>query len=349
MNWQQTHKDFRLNGRIFTSVKSLLGYSKIIEDKNISFFLTEWFSDKDYVIAHTSGSTGKPKPITILKKHMINSAKATAEFLKLPNNTKALLALSTQYIAGKMMLVRAIINGWKLDVVNPSSTPLNGINKTYNFTALVPLQVQNSLDKLECIDKILIGGGAVSVSLLADLQKINSTCFASYGMTETITHIAIKQLNGKQKSTYYQTLPNVSITVDNRNCLVIDAPKIASSIIVTNDLVNIINKHNFQWLGRVDNVINSGGIKLIPEQIEKKLSDIIANPFFVFGQKDDLLGKKLILIIEDKENLSLKNRVFKLDTLEKFQKPKAIYFLDKFEYTETKKINRKKTISLLSL
>ena len=375
MNLDQNkwHKDFQLNGVSFDNVDEILLYSKDFS-LEIHNFLVNWFSEDIIINVQTSGSTGKPKPIQLKKELMINSAKATGIFFDAKENTTALLCLPIQYIAGKMMLIRALALGWHLDIVASNSKPLEHINKDYDFTAMVPLQLENSLSKLNLIKKLIVGGGVVSNDLQEKLQNISTQVFATYGMTETITHIAIKKLNKStslrgrmtkqslnrnqltssekaNNNKFYQTLPNITIYIDQRNCLVIDAPKVSEEIIFTNDVVELISDTQFNWLGRFDNVINSGGIKLHPENIEEKLLKIISNRFFVTGISDEKLGEKLILIIESDNSTEMKktllNEIKKSKLLSKYQVPKEIYFMARFKETETGKIQRKNTLALL--
>ncbi|WP_233884243.1 AMP-binding protein [Tenacibaculum piscium] len=358
MNKQRFHKSFKLNDTSFLSEEEVLVFSDKIS-KSIHTFLSDWFNDKDFVIVQTSGSTGKPKPIKLQKEFMKNSAFATGIFFNLSENTTALLCLSADYIAGKMMLVRALTLGWKLDIVKPDSNPLKSeklFKKHYDFSAMVPLQLRNSLSELHKIDKLIVGGGVVSSDLIKAVQNISTNIFATYGMTETITHIAVKKLNNFKShqlvsDANYTILSNVKITTDTRNCLVIEAPKVSEEKIITNDIVKLISATKFEWLGRFDNVINSGGVKLHPEKIEEKLSEIITSRFFVIGISDAILGEKLILIIENKisseEEKTLKKAVENLKTLSKFEVPKEIYFIDNFIETETNKIQRKKTWNLI--
>jgi O-succinylbenzoic acid--CoA ligase len=186
--------------------------------------------------------------------------------------------------------------------------------------------------------------------LLSKIQEVKTEIFATYGMTETITHIAVKRMNviaSGAKQTHYKTLPNIQISLDKRGCLVIDAPTISEEKVVTNDLVELISSTEFKWLGRIDNMINSGGIKLIPEQIEEKLAEIIENRFFVAGKKDEILGEKLILIVEGIKNGDLLNKIQQLKSLSIYEIPKEIYFLEKFTETQTNKIDRVKTLGFL--
>lgn len=350
----QFHENFKLNGVSFSSEEELIVFSRTISN-SIANFLSDWFHQKDFVTVQTSGSTGKPKPIQLKKEFMKNSALATGTFFNLKENTTALLCLSTDYIAGKMMLVRALTLGWQLDVVKPESNPLKGVEKQYDFSAMVPLQLRSSLNELSKVDKLIVGGGVVTADLIAAIQNISTKVFATYGMTETITHIAVKKLNDlpliREWRSLYKTLPNVLISQDNKNCLIIEAPKVTIEKIVTNDVVNIVSKTTFEWLGRIDNVINSGGIKLHPERIEEKLSEIIEQRFFVSGIKDEVLGEKLILIIEDVTSSGVESfllsKIKKESSLSKFEIPKEVYFLPQFIETETKKIQRKKTLDLI--
>ncbi|WP_111709307.1 AMP-binding protein [Lutibacter citreus] len=378
MNKQHFHKNFKLQGSSFKNVEELLEFSESISVE-VYDFLCNWFNSKKYVQVKTSGSTGTPKLIKLQKEFMINSALATGTYFNLGEYTSALLCMSVNYIAGKMMLVRALTLGWELDVVAPSSNPLKG-NKVYDFCAMVPLQLNNSLVEINTIKKLIVGGGVVSNELLSKIQNVETEIFATYGMTETITHIAVKKLNNlknviasETKQSHYKVLPNISISADIRGCLIIKALNVSSEVVNTNDIVELISESEFKWLGRYDSVINSGGIKLIPEQIEEKLSSIISERFFVAGFKDSVLGEKLVLIIEklvtEKSKSSISNnnlseniisiplnhqkeyeeKVRNLKSLLKFEKPKEIYFIAKFIETPTKKINRQKTIRLLNL
>ena len=340
------HKGFRLNGVSFSSEAALISFT---ENSSISItnFLTDWFNNDDFVIVKTSGSTGKPKPIRLQKEFMVNSALATGNFFDLKEKTTALLCMSTDFIAGKMMLVRALVLGWELDVIAPTSKVI--LNKNYDFSAMVPLQLRNSLSQINKIEILIVGGGAVSNDLLDAIQTVTTKVFATYGMTETITHIAVKKLNkftkpGLDLSTNYKVLPNVTISQDERNCLVINAPKVSSEKIITNDVVQLLSNTEFEWLGRFDNVINSGGIKLHPEKIEEKLSKIIQQRFFVAGIPDEVLGEKLVLVIEGLQN---EMNIAEFNTLTKYENPKEIYFIGDFIETDTKKIQRSKTLDLI--
>ncbi|WP_296636886.1 AMP-binding protein [Polaribacter sp.] len=353
MNSINFHKDLKLNGYSFSSNEDLLRYVKTIS-KDIALFLEEWFNDKDYIIVKTSGSSGVPKHIQLHKKLVVNSAKATSTYFELPSKTTALLCLPINYIAGKMMLVRSLTLGWHLDIGLISSSPLDRNDKTYDFSAMVPLQVENSLQNLHKIRKLIVGGGSISNLLLERLKKNTATqIYETYGMTETITHIAIKPIQSsvysisKNSTSYFKTLPGVTIYKDIRNCLVIKAPEITKEVVFTNDVVNLISDNQFEWLGRFDNIINSGGIKLNPEYIERKIAKIISYRFFIASIFDKKLGEKVILVVEcEKESFNKLNlNIFK--ELTKFETPKNTYFLKEFITTESGKIQRNKTLKLV--
>ena len=325
-------------------------------EKSLYQFILDWLNDKNTITVKTSGSTGTPKLIQLEKQKMVASALATGEYFGFEKNQTALLCLPCAYIAGKMMVVRSFVWDLNLITVNPSSNPLENIHTPITFSALIPLQVIQSLtyhkSKLNQIEQLIIGGGVVDSTLQAQLQTINTACFATYGMTETITHIAIKPLNGKDKSDVYQALKGVDFSTDTRNCLVIYAPHVANEKIITNDIIALKSSKSFEWLGRWDNIINTGGIKVSPEQVENRLSTLIFNRFFIAAQADEKLGERIILLIEDKEwNMQRINNLkekMKLH-LNKFQIPKTIYFLPKFVETPTGKVQRTKNLLQLSM
>lgn len=348
--WHNIHPDFKFNG-FSCSLEDLseIGYSLVKEgnphEVDIGEFVLDWISNRPTLDVFTSGSTSKPKRIELDKEHMVNSALATGEYFKLRPKQSALLCLPCTGIAGKMMLVRAMVLGLHLDEVEPTSTPLSHNQKQYDFTAMVPLQVQNSLVDLSRIKTLIIGGAPVDDKLRSKLLKIHLRAYETYGMTETITHIAVKEI-APEPSPYFEALPHVNLATDDRGCLIIEAPKISEEKVVTNDLVELVSETRFKWLGRYDSIINSGGIKLMPETIETKLAPIITTRFFVTGIPDQALGQKLVLVIEGKP--SSKNQLIEqiksLKDISKYEVPKEIYFVKSFVETTTQKIHREKTI-----
>jgi len=336
------HNYFKLNG-YHLNAKDLcrIAYSFIKEgdayEQSIGEFFLDWFDKKDYIEMTTSGTTGLPKLVRLKKQAMIQSALATGDFFDLKPGDKALLCLPTQFIAGKMMLVRSLILGLELDVVSPSLHPLELNTTTYDFVAMVPLQVQNSIAGLSKVRKLIIGGAKLDSPLEEKLLPLKTEIYETYGMTETITHIAAKRLG----DSVFSILPNVKISQDDRQCLVINVATISDEPIVTNDLVELLNEQQFKFLGRIDNVINSGGVKLIPEQIEAKLIGKINSRFFVTGLPDTTLGEKLVLVIEG-EKQDFEPDFF--DVLGKYEKPKEIVFVSKFKENENGKLLRKPTL-----
>lgn len=340
----KVHNYFKLNG-YHLNAKDLCraAYSYVKEgdayEQSIGEFFLDWFDKKDYIEMTTSGTTGLPKVVRLQKQAMIQSALATGDFFDLKPGDKALLCLPTQFIAGKMMLVRSLILGLELDVVAPSLHPLALNSTIYDFVAMVPLQVQNSIEGLHKVRKLIIGGAKMDSSLEEKLLPLKTEIYETYGMTETITHIAAKRLG----DSVFSILPNVKISQDDRQCLVIHVSTISDEPIVTNDLVELLNDQQFIFLGRIDNVINSGGVKLIPEQIEAKLIGKINSRFFVTGLPDATLGEKLVLVIEG-EKQDFASDFF--DVLGKYEKPKEIVFVPKFKENENGKLLRKPSLQV---
>lgn len=341
---KNVHNYFKINGfHLNAEELRRVAYDYIKEgdgnEQAIGEFLLDWFDDKEYIEMRTSGTTGLPKLVQLEKQAMIQSALATGDFFKLEPGDKALLCLPVKFIAGKMMFVRSIILGLELDIVEPSTQPLALNTKSYDFVAMVPLQVQNSIHALKNIKKLIVGGAKMDASLEEKvLPLIKTEVYETYGMTETITHIAAKKVG----ENVFTVLPNVKIAQDDRGCLVVTVPTISEDAIVTNDLVEIIRENQFMFLGRIDNVVNSGGVKLIPEQIEAKLNGKINTRFFVTGVPDTTLGEKLILVIEG-EKQDFANDFF--DVLDKYEKPKEIVFVPKFKENENGKLLRKPSLS----
>lgn len=340
--YENVHQQFKLNGfHLDREDLRRVAFSFIKEgedfEKPVGDFILDWFDARTYLEVSTSGSTGLPKLIKIDKQAMVNSALATGDFFDLYPGNRALHCLPVKYIAGKMMLVRAMILGLDLDFVAPSLQPLKDNDKHYDFVAMVPIQAQHSLKELKRVKKMIVGGAKMSRKLENALSKLSTEVYETYGMTETITHIAAKKTGEKA----FTVLPNVTITIDDRNCLVIHAPKISEELIVTNDIVELRGENQFVFLGRFDNIINSGGIKLIPEQIEEKLSGKIESRFYVTAKPDVDLGEKLVLVIEG-EKYEIDPIIF--ENLDKYEKPKEILFVPQFKETKTNKILRKESL-----
>jgi o-succinylbenzoate---CoA ligase len=347
----------------------------------VESFINTWQSGIETLSIQTSGSTGNPKLIEIKRKQFLASVEFTKNNFGLNQSSKALSNLHIDYIAGKMMLIRAIEIGFEIDVVEPSSNPFLVVpsERYYDFLSFVPLQIetiidsQTSIDKLNKAQSIIIGGAAVNSNLKQKLQSIKSPVFATYGMTETVTHIAKKQLNGVKQSEYFEIFDGVEIKKNEDNCLEIKSESTDNLWITTNDIVEIFEDDNnqqfdfkkidltlnpstegvetsfktikyFKLIGRKDNIINSGGVKIQLEKVENILAEFIQNRFFCWGIKDEKLGQKLVVFIEQKSNFSNENQI-KSEKLTKFEVPKAYFSIESFIETPSAKIDKIKTVN----
>ena len=344
ITYKNIHNRFKLNGIHITRDEMFyVAYCFIKEgepfEQHIGTFLLDWFDEKSYIELSTSGTTGLPKIIRIEKQAMLDSALATGDFFGLEPGDTMLHCLPTNYVAGKMMWVRSFILGLDMKFVEPTSNPLDKIDESFEFCAMVPLQAKNSLESLKQkkISKLIIGGVRIHKSLEEELVDLPIEIYETYGMTETITHIAAKKIG----AVAFTTLPNVTVTTDDRQCLVVQAKKISTYDIVTNDIVKLISDTQFIWEGRIDNIINSGGIKLLPEKIEDKLSKLITRRYFVFGKEDESLGEKVVLYVEGAPFV-IEESVF--DVLNKYEIPQEIIFISRFQETATGKIMRNESV-----
>ena len=338
-----------------------------IEHESVRIFLIEWFSDSPTVNLHTSGSTGVPKLIVAEKSRMIASAKMTLDYLGLKPGDTALLCLSVNYIAGKMMIVRAIVGGLNLLIGDLSSNPLQNEERHIDFAAMVPLQVYNSFrdknGRFSRIGKVIIGGGAIDRNEENFYSTLPNEIYATYGMTETLSHIAMRRINGDKRSPYFTPMDGVDVKVkvengENIGTLVIKAPRLCAETLYTNDNVEMRSDGTFRILGRKDNVVCSGGIKLQIEEIEAKLANIIHVDFAISSKPDEKLGEKLVLVIEDSKerhvatsSSALLSSYLGFDLtacLEKYEIPKEVFYILHLPRTESGKIARAKLKQMLS-
>ena len=323
-------------------------------------FLSEWNNDSDRVLVHTSGSTGKPKPMMVEKKRMLNSARITCDFLGLKPGDSALLCMSLDYIAGKMVVVRSIERHLHLISVSPSGHPLKDIdlkdaNGEITFAAMVPMQVYNTLqvpeerERLTHIRHLIIGGGAIDASLEKELQALpgNIAIWSTYGMTETLSHIALRRINGAEASEWYQPFDSVKISQTDEGCLVIEAPLVCAETLVTNDIVEIesyiynkVEKLRFRIKGRKDNVVCSGGIKIQIEEVEEFLKPHLEKPFMLAKKKDEKFGEIAVLLSEDKEIKTVEATVRRLLSDHKYWIPREFLHVEHLPLTETGKPKR---------
>lgn len=326
------------------------------EEKVISF-LKEWQSDSTKVPVQTSGSTGIPKVFEIEKNKMLNSARMTCDFLKLKEGNTALLCLPVEYISGKMMVVRALERKLKLIITPPSIKPLEELDQEIDFCAMSPLQVENSLKHLHFIKNLIIGGAQVSQSLKNKISQslkdknTETTVYETYGMSETLSHIALKQIYPVSEE-YFSVFKGIEIALDERRCLKISAPALHPEILQTNDLVELKDDRHFKFLGRIDNVINSGGLKIHPEELESLLHRYIPREAAFLGVNDEKLGQKLVLVIEGDQTKDLTSQLDEAlkETEKTFSKnhlPKTIYFIPVFPRIPNGKLNRKELLHFL--
>lgn len=315
------------------------GYRALLEET-----LAQIKGSNAHFSIRTSGSTGKPKVITLKKEYMFASAEATIDFLDISRGARALLCLPADKIAGAMMLTRAIVGDWRLSVVEPRAEPLKGLaNEYFDFAAMVPFQVKNSWQSLNQVEKLIVGGGAVDEDLVQQMRSLKTQCWHTFGMTETISHVAMRSLSPNTESVF-KALPGVEFETDQSQRLIIVAPHIGIERMLTNDLVHLINNKSFAWLGRMDNVVNSAGIKLFPESLEQKIN--LPFNFFLTGLPHADLGEQLVMLIESSTPLSDDMLEEALSALGRYEKPKKIYYLPKFHHTDNGKLQRKATLKL---
>jgi len=325
-------------------------------------FCKDWLSGKDQFAFHTSGSTGTPKKILLNRTQLEASAKATINALQLAPDENIFVCLNTQLIAGTMMLVRGMMLGCEIHIDEPTSDPLRNIseNHEYSFASFVPMQIHSvfsdnpeNLSKLNRFRNILIGGASINSLLEKKLSALTTNIFHTYGMTETVSHIALQRI-GKEDS--FTILPGVEIKTDNRNCLEIKAGSTDNKWIVTNDIVELENEKKFRVMGRADEIINSGGLKILPQKIEKALLETLSglnihiDDLFISSEKDEILGERIIAVLCCPTiSKTDKIRIFeKMTTIvSKYEVPKEIYSLPFFEKTSSGKTDKLRTIELL--
>ena len=311
----------------------------------VAAFLEEWNSDTDTLQIHTSGSTGKPKEVRAEKKRMIASARMTVDFLGLKPGDTALLCMPVRYIAGKMVIVRSVVAGLKLIAVTPSGHPLSDVDSAPDFAAMIPMQVFNSLHvaeerrKLMQIRQLIIGGGAIDEKMARELKRFPNAVWSTYGMTETLSHIALRRLSGPDASDWYTPMEGVDVSLSEEGTLVIHAPSVNPEILVTNDLAEFNGSGQFRILGRRDNTINTGGIKVQIEDVEQRLKETISTPLAVTSVPDEKLGERIVLLLQEPlpetENLSRA-----IDSLPVYWRPKQILSVNEIPMTPTGKPDR---------
>ena len=311
-------------------------------------FLAEWQNDSPCLTVHTSGSTGNPKLLLVEKERMRQSALMTLSFLGLEKEDTALLCMPLDYIAGKMMVVRSVVGQLRLISVPPSGHPMADSavrDVSIAFAAMVPLQVYNSMqvpeecERLKRITHLIIGGGAVDPDLEKCLHDFPNAVWSTYGMTETLSHIAMRRINGEHASSWYEPLPGVKVSQDADGCLVIHAPRVCEQTLKTNDIVELhADGQHFKILGRKDNVICCGGIKIQAEQVEELLKPHFSVPFYIAKMKDAKFGEIPVMVTESEDKTIVEDIL--RHVLPKYWIPRKIITVRKLPVTETGKPKR---------
>lgn len=334
------------------AVKKLIQNKKPETARESEFigFLREWYSSGNYIEVKTSGSTGSPKILRLKKEFVAESAQRTLQFFNLKKNDRILYCLPLHYIAGKLMVIRALLGELDLFLAEPSTDFSFLKEEKFRFAAMVPNQVSKILNTegkpwsfLENIEELLIGGSSVPTLLEKALQKVPTACYSSYGMTETATHIALRKINGTGADGWYHCLENIRISLSSEGCLQIFMPGLEIQPLQTTDLAKLKDEKTFRILGRSDNVIISGGIKFSPEQIEKKLEPFISEPFLISSLPHKSLGEQLVLVVEGEKSDVEKKRLLEIcrSQLEKYEQPRQLLFVSEIPKTENGKPNRK--------
>lgn len=307
---------------------------------SLNDFASQWLSDSDYIVAHTSGSTGKPKEILLPKADMRVSARATIERFSINSASIIGAPLSINYIAGKMMWVRAHEAGCKL-LDMPVSNEVT-VNCDIDLLAIVPSQVESILSQADAprrIKNLIIGGAPLNDSLRRELTAKGFNAFMTYGMTETCSHVALSKVSDGDN--LFKAMPGISFSSDSRGCLVINAPQYSFKQLVTNDIVNLVSPTSFIWIGRHDNIINSGGIKISPEQLENSIKKFINKDFYIVGEPDDKWGQVAVMVFEGHRDEETEILQSMRENLDHRLCPKKAIAVDKLPKTSNGKIQRK--------
>lgn len=350
--------DIKRQSLLIEGVRYTVGNLELLKDKSgegtsssdypLYDFLTRWFDDSPFMTVQTSGSTGVPKSLTVRKQQMMQSARLTCEYLDLKEGDTVLLCMNLRYIGAMMVVVRALVAGLNLIVRPASGHPLSDVNVPLRFTAMVPLQVYNTLqvpeerERMKQVEVLIIGGGAVDEALLAEIRQLPGAVYSTYGMTETLSHIALRRLNGVSASEHYDPFSSVTLSLSSEGTLVIEAPLVCDEVLQTNDMARIFPDGSFMILGRKDNVINSGGIKIQTEELEDKLRALISLPFAITFVADERLGQAVVLLIDSRMRGNVVNLRSKIETcFSTYYRPQYVFLTEEIPHTGNGKIDRK--------
>jgi o-succinylbenzoate---CoA ligase len=341
------------NETLITEYESKLSSSVPEWQKDVYRFILQWLDPVDHITVKTSGSTGEPQKIILKREWMLYSALQTCRFFNLNVSSTALLCMPAAYIAGKMMIVRGFASKLNLICTEPSANPFADLETVIDFAAITPYQLYASLETLKTapVKTIIVGGGEISDSMNRKIQDLPVNIFATYGMTETSSHIAIRKVNTPDKDDYFTVIGETAITSDPRGCLVLENPDLFEGTLITNDLVEIADKNRFRWLGRFDNIINSGGIKIIPEAIEITISNLRKEKMIITSLKDDQLGEKVVLAIEtdqmnDDEKTELIQKIKQQVPI--YSDPRKVFAVKELPLTPNGKPNRIRLKEIIS-
>ncbi|MBN2637078.1 MAG: AMP-binding protein [Prolixibacteraceae bacterium] len=346
-------KHIRLNGKD-VEISALIGSST--EKSELIDFLKEWYSPKSFIEVKTSGSTGIPKTIRLEKEFVAASSLRTIQFFQLKEGDRILHCLPVKYIAGKLMIVRALLGNLDLFIAEPETDFSFLQTEKFKFAAMVPAQVNKILNSeleigswFQNIAQLLIGGSAIPFVMEQKLQAISTACYSSYAMTETATHIALRKINGSEATEFYQCFEDIHVQLSEEGCLQIFLPGLEKQLLKTTDLAELKDDKTFRILGRTDNVIISGGIKYSPELLEKKLEPFIEVPFHFSSLSHESLGEQLVMIMEGNEDDKITNEIKDIckKQLSRYEQPKQILYVQHFPRTENGKVNRHQLRHLL--
>jgi O-succinylbenzoic acid--CoA ligase len=358
-----------LNGRAFRyaeiqqyplhSHTDVNGYEAKILD-----FCRQWLNGALAFGLRTSGSTGTPQLIEMRRHQFEASARRTCEYLGLGAGDRELVCLNCESVGGLMMLVRGLEQSMHLTIVEPRADPLALVapDAAFEFASFVPLQMRTLLDqgyasRLNQMKAILVGGATVDSSLEKAIQQLQVPVYHTYGMTETASHIALRRINGPEASSYYRVLPGIHVAQDERGCLTVRADVTDDQLITTNDQVRLLDAHSFEWLGRADFIINSGGVKVQAEKVEQVLEVALAElglptrRVFVAGQPDARLGEQVTAFLEgeplsETQTQALHNLL--AERLDRYERPRNVIYVPQFQATTSGKIDRLATLRSLT-
>ena len=311
-------------------------------------FLHRWEHNAHFEIK-SSGTTSEPKTFRFTKDQLIHSAKLSIAAFGLNQHSRALMCLPLNSVGGLMLLARSLVGNFELYLQNPTSRPLEKIESTFDFVSMVPTQLQQSLTydikNLVNISNILIGGGAINTALIEACQKQKMNVWQSYGMSETLSHVALRKLSPTE-TLNYEALPGIKFSKVN-DCLSIAYPEISEVPLQTTDIIELHSPTSFRWLGRADHAINSGGFKIIPELLENKLSSGINIPFYIAGLADEKWGEIVVLVLETYNSPDL--TFLKQMGLPTHEIPKKYAVIPTFIRTTTGKVKRSETSKLIQI